>query len=47
MSEGPLSVLEVDMAGKACSCVVVEKSSCGIVRLEIGDASGRLCSDKA
>jgi hypothetical protein len=45
VSEGPLSVLEVDMAGKVCSCVVVEKSSCGIVRLEIGGASGRLCSD--
>jgi hypothetical protein len=34
MSEKPLSVLGVDMAGKVCGCVVVEESGCANVRLE-------------
>ena len=46
MSEGPLSVLDVDMAGKVCGCVVVEESSYANVRLEAGDSPSRLCSDK-
>ena len=46
MSEGPLSVLDVDMAGEVYSCVVIEESSCGNVRLEVGGAFSRLYSDK-
>jgi hypothetical protein len=46
MSEGPLSVLDVDMAGKVRGCVVVEESSCANVRLKVRDAPSRLYSDK-
>jgi hypothetical protein len=46
MSEGPLSVLDVDMAGKVCGCIVVKESSYANVRLEAGDSLSRLHSDK-
>jgi len=46
MSEKPLSVLGVDMAGKVCGCVVVEESGCANVRLETGNSPSRLYSDK-
>ena len=46
MSEGPLSVLDVDMAGKVCGCVVVEESSYANIRLKAGDPPSRLYSNK-